>query len=322
MNNYTAFVSYSWDSKEHQEWVIKLTNKLRRKGIEATLDIFETQKRTTNLHSMMVKNINLNDFVILIISEKYTEKADNIEGGVGYETELILPLMQTNKDKIIPIIRSENQEKYKIPFYLNGIHYYDFSDDTKFDKIFEELLHRLIGVERYLIAPLGDIPELQPKDLEKLNKVESNEYTEMIPNFKQNTDLEKNKFMKDSFNEMKCFFRRILELTKNSNQNFEYEYDEITSKKIIFKMYIDGKLKYSVKMWLDSRFGDIENIKFSYGNRISSGDNSMNEIISCKVDENNNLKLKMTMNMFINQKYFTAIEIAGKIWENSLNVIK
>jgi nucleotide-binding universal stress UspA family protein len=34
----TAFVSYSWDDDAHEEWVLQLATRLRRHGVEVTLD--------------------------------------------------------------------------------------------------------------------------------------------------------------------------------------------------------------------------------------------------------------------------------------------
>lgn len=51
IKRHTALVSYSWDSPEHQEWVMSFTNRLRGNGIDATMDILETQKKTINLYS-------------------------------------------------------------------------------------------------------------------------------------------------------------------------------------------------------------------------------------------------------------------------------
>ncbi len=86
-------------------------------------------------------------------------------------------------------------------------------------------------------------------------------------------------------------------------------------------MYLDGELKYSIKMWLASDFGAIENINFAYGNRIYPGDNSMNEVIMCEVDNDNNLRLKM-INISSNKKGFTAEDIAREIWKVSLSWIQ
>lgn len=48
-----AFISYSWDSKEHQEWVVALTNKLRSiYGVDAKCDVLLDNP---NLFSMMFR---------------------------------------------------------------------------------------------------------------------------------------------------------------------------------------------------------------------------------------------------------------------------
>ncbi len=65
---------------------------------------------------MMVENIRTKDFTIIILTNNYSKKADDLEGGVGFETELLLPLIKSNKGKIIPIVRDKSQERNRIPF--------------------------------------------------------------------------------------------------------------------------------------------------------------------------------------------------------------
>ena len=43
-----VFVSYSWDSNEHNEWVSKFVSKLRSNGVDAKYDRLLTQRGTTN----------------------------------------------------------------------------------------------------------------------------------------------------------------------------------------------------------------------------------------------------------------------------------
>ena len=38
MNNPSCFFSYSWENKEHKDWVRVLATKLRDNGIDVTLD--------------------------------------------------------------------------------------------------------------------------------------------------------------------------------------------------------------------------------------------------------------------------------------------
>jgi hypothetical protein len=37
----TAFISYSHDGEEHQQWVIRLATHLRLNGVDAKLDVWE-----------------------------------------------------------------------------------------------------------------------------------------------------------------------------------------------------------------------------------------------------------------------------------------
>mgnify|MGYP001290363638 FL=1 len=101
----SAFISYSWDSEEHKEWVVGLVNLLRDNGVDASADFFETQRGTTNLYSMMVENIRDKDYIIIVLTPEYAKKADSLQGGVGFETSMLIPLIQENLQKIIPIIR-------------------------------------------------------------------------------------------------------------------------------------------------------------------------------------------------------------------------
>ncbi len=322
MNNPTAFVSYSWDNPGHQQWAVDLTNKLRENGVDASIDVFETQKGTTNLYTMMVDNIRTKDYIIVLITNDYSKKANEVIGGVGFETEMLLPLIQTNKDKIIPIIR-ENSNVKETPFYLQGINYIDFSDDFKYTEKFKELLHRIYKVPMYEVFPIGSWPGLGPISSSRTNSFNSLENNDLIPSFKRVTDLDKNRFMKESYSKMKETFQSLMESTSKKNSNFEYECNNIDNRKVIYDLYLDGDLKHSIKMWLGSNFGGINDINLAYGKRISQNDNSMNEIIRCEVDSDNIMYLTRTLNIYSNNKGSNAPEgIAKEIWSESLIRLK
>ncbi|MHB1421331.1 MAG: toll/interleukin-1 receptor domain-containing protein, partial [Bacillota bacterium] len=121
--NSTAFISYSWDSEEHKDWVTSLVNLLRNNGVDATFDVFETQKGTVNLNAMMLKNIKDNDYTIIVLTQNYAKKADAFQGGVGFETNMLISYIQENLQKIIPIMRCKGDKAKAAPFYLSGVHY-------------------------------------------------------------------------------------------------------------------------------------------------------------------------------------------------------
>lgn len=315
--NPTAFISYSWDSKEHKDWITNLANLLRDNGVDATIDVFETQKGTVNLNAMMLKNIKNNDYTIIVLTQNYAEKADAFQGGVGFETNMLISYIQENLQKIIPIMRCKGDKAKAVPFYLSGVHYIDFSEPHDFEEKFNELLHRIYRVDLVAKSPLGKRPDLKTKIIGGFTQMLEGDFDDLIPNFREITDIDKNIFMKDSYVQIRDGFLQLLVSTKERNSNFNFDYENVTSRKAIYRVYINGHQKYAVKVWLGSSFGaGIETINLAYGNHISDSDNSMNEIITCEVARDKTLELKMTMNMFGNKKANTPAAILREIWAN------
>lgn len=161
-----AFVSYSWDNREHQEWVHEFTNKLRDSGIDATFDKFVIQDGELNLNKMMIQNMR-KDYIIMILTKNYAKKANEFEGGVGYETLLSLPVIQKTPQKIILINKESNDISSAIPDHLEGAYYFDFSDHRTTNEKFDELIHRLHKIDYWAKRPVGNIPK---KIKDKMNK--------------------------------------------------------------------------------------------------------------------------------------------------------
>lgn len=144
-----VFISYSWDSEEHKEWVASLCNELRTiYGIEATVDNF---LNISNLNKMMVQEISSNDKIVIIVTKKYTEKANTFSGGVGYETELLLNYINTNPNKTIVALR----EKCDKPFYLQGYYHIDFTNNQNNTKAIEELVLKIKDQPNYEIGKVN-----------------------------------------------------------------------------------------------------------------------------------------------------------------------
>ena len=323
MENPTVFISYSWDNPSHKEWVIALANELRRNGIDATLDEFITQKGTVNLNRMMVENIMGNDYTLVILTDKYADKSNEFDGGVGYETSLLINNIVGNTEKIIPIMRYNGNKNKAIPFYLRGMSYIDFSNDDNFIEKLEEVKHKILKIDRIEMEPLGAIPTLKPRKIVRetlyKNRIDGDI---LIPDFREITDKDKNKFIKDSYSEIINYLTELAEQTKQKNHNFDYDIDLVTNKKHIIKFYINGVEKQTVKIWLDNKFSKQENILLSYGGFGIDSDNSWNEMIICEVNEKKELILKMTMNMFGNRESKNAKETSIEIWKYILQFFK
>jgi hypothetical protein len=72
-----TFISYSWSSPEHQQWVIDLATQLRDNGVDATLDKWDL-KEGHDSKAFMEKMVTdpAVEKVILVSDRVYAEKAD------------------------------------------------------------------------------------------------------------------------------------------------------------------------------------------------------------------------------------------------------
>jgi hypothetical protein len=159
-----VFISYSWDSEPHQNWVVELANSLRKCGIDANVDVFYVHGETTNLNKMMVKEITTSDHVIVVLTEEYKNKVVNWDGGVGFESELLLPALsgQVDNNKLIFIMRHKGNYQMVFPPQYTGYYAIDFSDENRFSLKLKELLHRIYQEPLYRKEDLGFKPELTP----------------------------------------------------------------------------------------------------------------------------------------------------------------
>lgn len=161
-----VFISYSWDNDLHKDWIVMLTNNLRKQGIYANFDRGVNQKGTINLNRMMIENLRDNDFIIVVMTRNYKERADEYKGGVGLETMLLGNEILSNTHKVIPLKRDQGVDNEIVPYYLNGLNYTDFSQDGNFEESFNELLHRILKVDQLELDPIGELPNLKPKKIE------------------------------------------------------------------------------------------------------------------------------------------------------------
>lgn len=173
-----AFISYSWDNDEHKKWVKNLSKKLREKGVDVTLDQWETAPGD-QLPEFMEKAIRKNDYILVVCTPRYKERSDNRKGGVGYEGDIMTgeALSNRNKKQFIPLIREGNEQK-SMPTWLKGRYFVDFRNENQFERHFSDLLVTIHG-EREKAPPIGKKPnfkkEAKPKS--KPNKVKSEEFS-------------------------------------------------------------------------------------------------------------------------------------------------
>lgn len=157
----SCFISYSWDSPAHREWVRLLATRLRAGGVDAVLDAFHAPLGA-DLTAFMGR-IAACDHVLVVCTPGFRAKAlrgAGGVGGVGYEQALITGQIFTGAarpEKFIPLLR-EGTPTEAVPDYLLARHAADFRDDARFEADFEALLRTLHGVPAQPVPALGPVP--------------------------------------------------------------------------------------------------------------------------------------------------------------------
>lgn len=157
-----VFISYSWTSPEHEEWVIELAQRLVDNRVDVKLDKWDLQSGH-DLYSFMESMVHSSqiDKVLIICDKGYYDKAEARQGGVGTETQIISPEVYSDvkQEKFIPIV-SERDEKSKayIPTYIKSRMYIDLSSNENFESEYERLLRHLYARPEYRKPSLGQAP--------------------------------------------------------------------------------------------------------------------------------------------------------------------
>lgn len=164
-----VFVSYSHDSDDHKEWVLKLASDLRHNGLDAILDQWDLVLGS-NLPRFMEQGLASSDKVLVICTNNYNNKSNGGKGGVGYEGQILTAEIYRKQDstKYIPVVKGATSDP-KVPTCLDGRMYIDFTNADVYENNLKDLIHELYGVKRVPKPALGPSPFLEPpKPLPKL----------------------------------------------------------------------------------------------------------------------------------------------------------
>jgi hypothetical protein len=158
----SAFISYSHDSVAHRDWVRALAERLTSNGIHVVLDQWDLSLGA-ELTRFMERSLAECDFVILICTEMYAEKANERTGGVGYETTMLsnlllaqAPIASDGRSRVILVVR-QTRKPAVLPRFAGSRLYVDLSDGTA-ESNFDDLLRALHNVPRHVRPPMGANP--------------------------------------------------------------------------------------------------------------------------------------------------------------------
>jgi hypothetical protein len=172
-----VFISYSHDSTEHKELVLRFAQRLRNDGIDAQIDQFVGGRPQGGWPRWMLDRLDWADFVLLICTETYYRRfrgheQPDIGKGVDWEGHLITLDIYNAKNrttKFVPLIFA-SQDKSFVPEPLSDQVYCLDSEDR-----YQELYGFLTGQAGVPLPELGPAKEIARKNVEPLTFGEQGE---------------------------------------------------------------------------------------------------------------------------------------------------
>lgn len=222
------FISYSWSSPTHEQWVIDLATTLRESGIDVILDKWDLREGHDAVVFMeqMVTNPDIKK-VAIVSDRTYAAKADDRAGGVGTETQIISKEVYENQaqEKFVAVVSEKDDEgKPFLPIYYKSRIYIDLSEEDKYGENFEKLLRWVFDKPLYVKPPLGNKPAF----------LDEGEHISLgtTATFKRCTEAIKNtkSYAAGAFDEYCTLFAQNLERFRLSKS--EGEFDEAVIKNI------------------------------------------------------------------------------------------
>jgi len=152
-----VFISYSHDTPEHKQWVLKLASDLRRNGVDAVVDQWNLSPGD-DIAVFMEQGLTSAERVVVVCTEGYVQRANNGQGGVGYEKMIVTAELIDNlgTKKFIPIVR--NAGKPAVPTFLGYRLYIDFEDDSKYPSMLDALIREIHHAPDPEKPPIGKNP--------------------------------------------------------------------------------------------------------------------------------------------------------------------
>lgn len=144
----TVFISYSWDGDEHKRWVKDFADQLLSDGINVVVDQYDLSLGD-RLPQFMEQSITDADYVLIICTPLYKEKADKRTGGVGYEGHIISDELfnHHNERKFIPVLRRGTFET-ALPKFCAGKLSIDLSETPFSQEQYHDLLTTIFGKKK------------------------------------------------------------------------------------------------------------------------------------------------------------------------------
>jgi hypothetical protein len=157
-----VFISYSWSTPVHEQWVLRLATDLRGSGLDVILDKWDL-KEGHDAHAFMERMVTDPDIkkVVLVCDKAYVDKTNGRKGGVGTEAQIISPEIYAEQaqDKFVAIVTERDEAgKPYLPAYYKSRIYIDFWDESVVSESFDQLVRWAFDQPLHQKPPVGQKP--------------------------------------------------------------------------------------------------------------------------------------------------------------------
>lgn len=138
-----VFVSYSWTPMRNQETVFGLVSRLRQDGIRVIYDK-EDLYPGQNINYFMEQALERNDVdnIIVVCNKDYAEKANNRQGGVGYEAGIIISEIKSAplQRRVIPVaVEMDVNGNPYLPTKFKELYYIDLTRENGYNELIDAI---------------------------------------------------------------------------------------------------------------------------------------------------------------------------------------
>lgn len=157
-----VFISYSWTSQSHQDWVVALSERLVSDGVDVVIDLWELREGQDKYVFMerMVTDASISK-VLAICDKRYAQKADAREKGVGTESQIISKEIydKVDQEKFVAVVTEYFDDGEPcLPTFFKSRKYIDMSTEENLQSNYEPLLRFIFGRPLHQKPALGKAP--------------------------------------------------------------------------------------------------------------------------------------------------------------------
>lgn len=160
-----VFLSYSWSSIEHEDFVLNLAERLVDDNIDVVFDKWDLSEGQDVYHFMeqSIKEPTIKH-VLLICDKTYKEKADARKQGTGVSTEAQIISTEVyhsvDSKKFIAVLAGEFDKSSEVlPTFVQTRKYVDLSKPSSFEDNYEILLRAILDKPLHKKPPFGKTPD-------------------------------------------------------------------------------------------------------------------------------------------------------------------